>query len=58
MFTGDDPLLTRETAATARARVTFNNSSFLDTFPNFHYTPLEQSIERICREYEKALQLP
>ena len=58
MFTGEDPLLTRETAATARARVTFNNSSFLDTFPNFHYTPLEQSIERICREYEKALQLP
>ncbi|MFM9021438.1 MAG: NAD-dependent epimerase/dehydratase family protein [Sediminibacterium sp.] len=57
MFTGVDPLLTRETAATARARVTFNNNSFLQAFPEFHYTPLEQSIERICREYENTLQL-
>jgi len=57
MFTGADPLLTRETAATARARVTFNNNSFLQTFPEFNYTPLEQSIQRICREYETTLQL-
>jgi nucleoside-diphosphate-sugar epimerase len=57
MFTGADPLLTRETAATARARVTFDNSSFLQTFPEFSYRPLEESIQRICREYETTLQL-
>lgn len=54
-FTGADPLLTRETAATARAKVEFDNSSFLRAFPDFQYTPLEQSIERICGEYEAAL---
>lgn len=54
-FTGVDPLLTRETAATARAKVEFDNKSFLEAFPEFRYTPLEKSIERICHEYEAAL---
>jgi len=54
-FTGVDPLLTRETAATARAKVEFDNKSFLMAFPEFRYTPLEKSIERICHEYETAL---
>jgi nucleoside-diphosphate-sugar epimerase len=54
-MTGKEPLLTRETATTARAKVNFDNSRFLTEFPSFHYTPIEHSIERICREYEAAL---
>jgi nucleoside-diphosphate-sugar epimerase len=49
-FTGKDPLLTKETAKTAQAKVSFNNNKFLQFFPNFKYTDMEKSIERICGE--------
>lgn len=49
-FTGKDPLLTKETAKTAQAKVSFNNSKFLTFFPEFKYTDMEKSIERICGE--------
>ncbi len=54
-ITGSDPLLTRETAATARAIVTFNNSRFLNDFPEFKYTPLEESIQQICDEFKACI---
>lgn len=54
-FTGSDPLLTRETAATARAKVTFNNTRLLKDFPDFRYTPLEKSIQRICNEFKVGI---
>jgi hypothetical protein len=54
-ITGSDPLLTRETASTARARVTFNNSRLLNDFPDFKYTPLEDSIQRICNEFKEGI---
>ncbi|KAF0241690.1 MAG: NAD-dependent epimerase/dehydratase [Chitinophagaceae bacterium] len=49
-FTHKDPLLTKETAKTAQAKVSFNNSKFLSQFPEFSYTPLNKSIERISKE--------
>lgn len=49
-FSGKDPLLTKETALTARAKVQFNNSKLLEAFPEFSYSPLPNSIERICAE--------
>lgn len=49
-FSGKDPLLTKETAKTARAKVQFNNSKLLAAFPEFSYSPLPNSIERICAE--------
>jgi nucleoside-diphosphate-sugar epimerase len=57
MFTGKDPLLTKETAKTARAKVTFSNSKLLNRFPEFRYTPLETSIQRICKEFKKKMEL-
>ncbi len=50
IFTGKDPLLTKETAKTAQAVVNFNNNKLLKWFPDFKYTPLEKSIERVCAE--------
>lgn len=50
IFTSKDPLLTKETAKTAQAIVSFNNNKLLHQFPNFKYTPLEISIERVCAE--------
>ncbi len=48
IFTRKEPLLTRETAKTAQAIVSFNNNKLLNWFPDFKYTPLEKSIERVC----------
>lgn len=56
-FTGKDPLLTKETARTARARVNFDNSKLLKTFPDFSYTPFETSVQRICAELKQLHQL-
>ncbi len=53
MFTGKDPLLTRETAKTAAAKVRFDNSKINKFFPEFTYTPVADSIKRICRELKE-----
>lgn len=57
-FTGKDPLLTKETAKTAQACVQFNNTKLMQYFPNFKYTNLEKSIERICEELKLKYNLP
>lgn len=57
MFTGKDPLLTKETTKTAQAIVRFNNHKLLETFPDFTYTPLPTSIARICTELKKKYNL-
>jgi nucleoside-diphosphate-sugar epimerase len=56
-FSGKDPLLTKETSKTARAKVNFDNSKFLNQFPNFSYAPLPESIHRICGELKQKYQL-
>jgi len=53
MFTGKDPLLTKETAATAQAKVNFDNTKLPKYFPGFSYTPIPVAIERICKELIK-----
>ncbi len=47
------PLLTRETARTAQAKSYFDNSKLLKAIPAFSYTPLEDSVKRICAAYMK-----
>ena len=56
-FTGADPLLTKETASTAQAKVSFDNSKFLQQFPAFRYTPIEETVNRICNELKKRYDL-
>lgn len=57
-LTGKQPMLTKETAKTAQAKVQFDNSKLKKHLPNFSYTPLEQSIERVCNELTQLHQLP
>lgn len=57
-FTGKNPLITKETAATALAKAHFDNSKLLKYLPSFSYQPLEQSIQRICGEFKKMYTLP
>ncbi len=56
-ITGKDPFLTKETARTAAAKVRFDNRKLQRFFLNFEYTPLEQSLERICRELQTKYKL-
>ncbi|OIR05391.1 3 beta-hydroxysteroid dehydrogenase/delta 5--_4-isomerase [mine drainage metagenome] len=49
-ITGNEPLLTKETARSALSIAKFNNAKFLTYAPNFDYTPINVSIERICEE--------
>ncbi len=57
VFTGKEPLLTKETARTAMAKVQFDNRKINLFFLNFEYTPIAESIERICGAIKKKYQL-
>lgn len=54
LFTGKQPLITKETANTGLAVTNFDNSKLLNTFPNFKYTPINESISRICKALSRA----
>ncbi len=48
-FTGSSPLVTKETAATSLAEVTFDNSKLLKFLPDFAYRNLEKTISETCK---------
>lgn len=50
-FTGQDPLLTKETAETAQQTVKFDNSKILRALPGFSFKPLSQTIVESCTYY-------
>ncbi|MBS1748827.1 MAG: NAD-dependent epimerase/dehydratase family protein [Bacteroidetes bacterium] len=50
-FTGQDPVITKETALSAQRNVFYDNSKLLKFLPEFRYTPVQQTIETHCRVY-------
>jgi dihydroflavonol-4-reductase len=50
-FTGEEPLLTRETAETARVQVSYDHGRLIAALPGFTFRPLAESIADHCREY-------
>lgn len=56
-LTGNSPLITRETAASAQAKVFFKNGKLLEQFPDFNYTPIKGTISRICNQLKNKYQL-
>jgi nucleoside-diphosphate-sugar epimerase len=50
LITNKAPFITKETARTALAKVYFDNSKLLKALPPFKYTPLKNSVDRICAE--------
>ena len=50
LVTGKAPFISKETARTALAKVYFDNNKLLKALPTFSYTPLKNSVERICNE--------
>jgi nucleoside-diphosphate-sugar epimerase len=53
LFTGKAPFITKETARTALAKAYFDNSKLLQALPSFNYTPVRNSVERICNELKQ-----
>jgi nucleoside-diphosphate-sugar epimerase len=56
-LSGKKPLLTRETARTAQAKAYFDNTKLTHYLPQFTYTPVKQSVKRICAELKKRYNL-
>ena len=56
-FTNTNPLLTKETAATAQAKVYFDNSKLFQHLPQFKYSPIKESIARISAEFKEMYKL-
>jgi nucleoside-diphosphate-sugar epimerase len=54
-FTGREPLVTRETARTAFKKTMYDNRKFLEAFPAFSYTPLQQTISESCKAFQQKL---
>ncbi len=49
-FTKKDPLITKETAKTALAKVKFDSSKLLKFLPHFVYIPIEKTVANVCGE--------
>ncbi|MCZ2223625.1 MAG: NAD-dependent epimerase/dehydratase family protein [Chitinophagales bacterium] len=56
-LTGIAPLLTKETAKTAQTKASFNNNKLKEFLPQFQYTPLIDTVNRICKELKEKYQL-
>ncbi len=54
-ITGKKPLITNETAATAQAKVVFDNSKLFQFLPGFTYLPLQQTITDTCKLLQQKL---
>ena len=54
-ITGEEPLLTKETAETAQQKVYFDHSKLLNALPGFQFTPLRQTIQDACHYYIEKL---
>jgi dihydroflavonol-4-reductase len=54
-LTGKEPLVTRETATNAMAKVEFDNSKLYKFLPSFKYEPLQQTVLETCRALQHKL---
>lgn len=57
LFTNKVGLLTSETARSAQAVVRYNNTKIKKFIPSFNYTPIDESIKRVCKELQLQQQL-
>ncbi len=53
-FTGNKPLLTKESARVAHSHTSFDNTKILSALPGFRFTPLEDVIAAACEKYIAA----
>lgn len=51
IFTGKNPILTKESARVAQSQTKFENDKLLKALPGFTFTPLEKTIKNACEKY-------
>jgi dihydroflavonol-4-reductase len=51
IFTGKENILTKETSQTAQSIYKYDNSKFLNAFPDFKYKSLQESVIRIAKHF-------
>jgi dihydroflavonol-4-reductase len=56
LFTGNKPLLSKETAKVAHSQTSFDNSALLNALPGFRFTPLDTVIRKACNQYKQAME--
>lgn len=54
-FTGKDPLITKETTATAMTKANFDNSKLKKFLPDFSYRKVEDSIIDTCAAFQQKI---
>lgn len=54
-FTGKDPLLTKETSATAMTKANFDNSKLKKFLPGFEYRKIEDTIADTCAALQQKI---
>jgi dihydroflavonol-4-reductase len=52
LFTGKSATLTKETTRTAQVKCYYNNSKFLNAFPEFKYSSIKDTIFGMARDYQ------
>lgn len=52
-ITGKAATLTRETARNAQTQSYYNLDKFIQAIPDFHYTPLQQTISRMAEAFQR-----
>ncbi|MEO6405267.1 MAG: NAD-dependent epimerase/dehydratase family protein [Ferruginibacter sp.] len=55
IFSGKPPMITKETAATAMAKVYFNNKKLFKFLPAFQYHSLSDTIDYSCNYFQQKL---
>ena len=55
LLTGKKPLLTKETARIALSKTFWQTDKILKALPGFSFTPLEKTIQHVCKKYEEAI---
>jgi nucleoside-diphosphate-sugar epimerase len=56
-FSGESPLLTRESARVAQSKTFFDSGKILRFLPEFSFTPLHQTITKACENYLKNINI-
>jgi hypothetical protein len=56
IITGKSPLLTKESAKVGVSKTVFENAKFLAAFPDFKFTPIEQTIAKACQKYKALIE--
>lgn len=55
IFTGKEPLITKETAATALAKANFDNSKLKKFLPDFEYRKIEDTVVDTCKVLQQKI---